>query len=45
MSIAQADDVVLLLGKGHETYQILGDGVIDFDERKIVAEFFEKSCK
>ena len=42
MRIAQKDDVVLLLGKGHETYQILNDGIIDFDERKIVKEIFER---
>lgn len=42
MSIAQKGDVVLLLGKGHETYQILNDGIIDFDERKIVKEIFYK---
>jgi UDP-N-acetylmuramoyl-L-alanyl-D-glutamate--2,6-diaminopimelate ligase len=29
-------DTVLLAGKGHETYQILGTGRIGFDEREIV---------
>jgi UDP-N-acetylmuramoyl-L-alanyl-D-glutamate--2,6-diaminopimelate ligase len=38
LSIAKANDIVLLAGKGHETYQILKSGVIDFDERKIVKE-------
>ena len=33
ISNAQADDVVLIAGKGHETYQILGKSVIDFDDR------------
>lgn len=33
---AKANDVVLLAGKGHETYQILADRTIDFDEREIV---------
>lgn len=45
MDIAEKGDVVLLLGKGHETYQILNDGVIDFDEREIVAEIFDKLAK
>ena len=33
---ARKDDVVLLCGKGHETYQVLADGKIHFDEREIV---------
>ncbi len=35
---AVSGDTVLLAGKGHETYQILKDGVIHFDEREIIAE-------
>ena len=38
---AQADDVLILAGKGHETYQIFGKDKIHFDEREVVAEFFE----
>lgn len=38
LSIAEKDDIVLLLGKGQETYQIIGKEKIDFDERKIVRE-------
>ena len=37
---ASAGDVLILAGKGHETYQILGNEKIDFDEREIVKEFF-----
>lgn len=33
---AQKDDIILLAGKGHETYQVLKDRTIDFDEREIV---------
>ena len=39
---AQAGDTVLLAGKGHETYQILGSGVIHLDEREIVAEALQQ---
>ncbi len=42
LSIAKADDVVLLAGKGHETYQILNTGKIHYDEREIVKNILEK---
>jgi UDP-N-acetylmuramoyl-L-alanyl-D-glutamate--2,6-diaminopimelate ligase len=32
----RAGDTILLAGKGHETYQIVGSEKIDFDEREIV---------
>ena len=35
---AQKDDIILLAGKGHETYQILGTETIKFDEREIVTK-------
>lgn len=38
LNFAQEGDVVLLAGKGHETYQILKDRTIEFDEKKIVRE-------
>ena len=38
---AQAGDVILLLGKGHETYQILKDSTIHFDEREIVFKYLK----
>ena len=31
-------DIIVLAGKGHETYQILNTGKIHFDEREVVAE-------
>lgn len=40
IAVDQADpaDVVLIAGKGHETYQILGDRRIDFDDVQEAAE-------
>ena len=38
LEIASADDVVLLAGKGHETYQIRGTTSHPFDEKVIVGE-------
>lgn len=38
---ARKGDVVLLAGKGHETYQIIGNSKIHFDEREVVREYFK----
>jgi UDP-N-acetylmuramoyl-L-alanyl-D-glutamate--2,6-diaminopimelate ligase len=38
LELARADDIVLLAGKGHETYQIVGIEKRPFDEREVVAE-------
>ncbi|HZJ82351.1 MAG TPA: UDP-N-acetylmuramoyl-L-alanyl-D-glutamate--2,6-diaminopimelate ligase [Clostridia bacterium] len=39
---AKKDDVLILAGKGHETYQILKDETIHFDEKEIVAQILGK---
>jgi UDP-N-acetylmuramyl tripeptide synthase len=38
LELAGKNDVVILAGKGHETYQIRGDKSYPFDEREIVQE-------
>ena len=39
---ADSSDVLLLAGKGHETYQITGKEKRHFDEREIVSEVFSQ---
>lgn len=41
MKNAKQGDTILLLGKGHETYQVLADRTIHFDEKEVVAEIAE----
>lgn len=35
LHVAQPRDIVIIAGKGHETYQILKDKTIDFDDREV----------
>lgn len=37
MAHAKKDDIIVLAGKGHETYQILGTKKVHLDEREVVA--------
>jgi len=38
LEIAQRGDLIIIAGKGHENYQILGDRIIHFDDREVVLE-------
>ncbi len=44
LDIASAGDVVVLAGKGQETYQILASGKIHFDEREVVAQILSEKA-
>jgi UDP-N-acetylmuramoyl-L-alanyl-D-glutamate--2,6-diaminopimelate ligase len=45
LEIAEAGDMVVIAGKGHENYQILKDGRIHFDDREIVCEVLGNRIK
>ncbi|WP_269799212.1 UDP-N-acetylmuramoyl-L-alanyl-D-glutamate--2,6-diaminopimelate ligase [Bacillus xiapuensis] len=42
---AQAGDAVVIAGKGHETYQIIGEHVLDFDDRTVAKEALARRKK
>jgi len=42
---AQKDDVIILAGKGHETYQIIGHEKRHLDEREVVADYIAEQTK
>lgn len=44
VSLAQAGDVILIAGKGHETYQIFPDRTIHFDDVEEVRNAFGEDC-
>lgn len=43
--LAKPHDIILIAGKGHETYQEINSERFPFDDRKIVAEIFEMLYK
>lgn len=45
LTMAKPDDVILIAGKGHETYQEFADTVVPFDDRSVVAELLESRAK
>lgn len=42
---AKENDVIVLAGKGHETYQILSTGKIHYDEREVVAKILSEKTE
>lgn len=44
LEVAKEGDIVVLAGKGQETYQILASGKIHFDEREVVAKILSEKA-
>ncbi len=42
VQIAKKNDIVVLAGKGHETYQIIGHEKYPFDEKEIIKEIIDE---
>ena len=43
MDIAQKNDIIILAGKGHETYQEINGVKHHLDEREVVAAYLEET--
>lgn len=42
MDMLKKDDLLILCGKGHEDYQIVGDEYIHFDEKELVTNYLKE---
>ena len=45
VEIATINDLIIIAGKGHETYQIFPHGTIHFDDAEVIAEAMEEGEK
>ena len=43
IALAHPGDAILVAGKGHEDYQLVGDEVLSFDDRVVAAEELERA--
>lgn len=44
IELANKEDMILIAGKGHETYQIFGHKTIEFDDRKVALELCQQKA-
>ncbi|SES73048.1 UDP-N-acetylmuramoyl-L-alanyl-D-glutamate--2,6-diaminopimelate ligase [Anaerobranca gottschalkii] len=42
ITIADKGDIILIVGKGHENYQIIGDEIIEFDDKQVAYELMKE---
>ncbi len=45
IDLAGENDVILIAGKGHETYQIIGDRIIHFDDMEVARKYLRKKLE
>ncbi|MDY0040524.1 MAG: UDP-N-acetylmuramoyl-L-alanyl-D-glutamate--2,6-diaminopimelate ligase [Desulforhabdus sp.] len=45
LSMGAPGDMIFIGGKGHETYQIIGDSIASFDDRVVVRNYFAQSTQ
>lgn len=45
LQLAKKDDVIVIAGKGHETYQQIGQNVFDFDDRLVARTWLKENVK
>ncbi len=45
IGMAEAGDIVLIAGKGHETYQIIGNRTLHFDDRETALNVLEQQSR
>ena len=42
VSQAKSNDIILIAGKGHETYQLVRDQVLEFNDMEILTEYLKQ---
>jgi UDP-N-acetylmuramoyl-L-alanyl-D-glutamate--2,6-diaminopimelate ligase len=45
ISLAEPGDILFVLGKGHEDYQILGERKIPFDDRQVIQDCLARKSR
>ncbi len=45
LKMAEPNDIILIAGKGHETYQLFAHQMLDFDDRKVVQELCSENSQ
>jgi UDP-N-acetylmuramoyl-L-alanyl-D-glutamate--2,6-diaminopimelate ligase len=45
IEVAKKDDIILIAGKGHENYQIIGQEKIHFSDKEIAENYLAEKCR